>query len=169
MNEPSHILTPSQLTRRSFLQRSTVATGAALLSTLPVERFAHAAGGDELKLALVGCGGRGSGAANQALSTSNQGPVKLIATADVHEDRVASSIANLQKQHGDRVDVPKERQFMGFDAYKKAIEAADVVILATPPGFRPMQFEEAVRQGKHIFMEKPVATDAAGVRRVLAA
>ena len=169
MNEPSRILTPSQLTRRSFLQRSSVATGAALLSTLPVERFAHAAGSDELKLVLVGCGGRGSGAAGQALSTSNQGAVKLVAMADVHEDRLTSSLANLKKQHADAVDVPKERQFLGFDAFKQAISLADVVILATPPGFRPMQFEEAVRQGKNVFTEKPVATDAAGVRRFLAA
>ena len=140
MNESSNLILPSHLTRRSFLKRSTVAAGgAALLSTLPVERFAHAAGStDELKLALIGCGGRGSGAANQALSTSNQGPIKLIAMADIHEDRLASSLDNLQKQHGDQVDVPKERQFLGFDAYKKAIALADVVILSTPPGFRPM-------------------------------
>ncbi|RYD75169.1 MAG: Gfo/Idh/MocA family oxidoreductase, partial [Verrucomicrobiaceae bacterium] len=170
MNEPS-LITPVTLSRRTFIQRtSTVLGGAALISSLPVERFAHAATGtDEIKLALVGCGGRGSGAANQALNTSNLGPVKLIAVADVHEDRLKSSLSNLQKSHGDRVDVPQERQLIGFDAYKKAIELADVVILATPPGFRPMQFEEAVRQGKHVFMEKPVAADAAGVRRVLAA
>ncbi|MHA3775675.1 Gfo/Idh/MocA family protein [Verrucomicrobiota bacterium sgz303538] len=170
MNEPSHI-TPVTFSRRTFIKRtSTAVGGAALLSTLPVERFAHAATGtDEIKLALVGCGGRGSGAANQALSTSNLGPVKLVAVADVHEDRLKSSLSNLQKTHGDRVEVPEDRQFLGFDAYKKAIELADVVILATPPGFRPMQFEEAVRQGKNIFMEKPVAADAAGVRRVLAA
>lgn len=170
MNEPS-LITPVTLSRRTFIKRtSTAVGGAALLSTLPVERFAHGASGtEELKLALVGCGGRGSGAANQALNTSNLGPVKLIAVADVHEDRMQTSLKNLQKTHGDRVDVPQERQLLGFDAYKKAIELADVVILATPPGFRPMQFEEAVRQGKHVFMEKPVAADAAGVRRVLAA
>src|SRR4051812_3276930 len=170
MPEPSTIIIPSQLTRRGFLKRSSsVAGAAALVGTLPVARFAHAASSDEIKLALVGCGGRGSGAANQALSTSNQGPVKLIAMADIHEDRMQSSLGNLQKQHGDSVDVPKERQFLGFDAFKHAIELADVVILATPPGFRPMQFEEAVRQGKNIFTEKPVATDAPGVRRFLAA
>lgn len=170
MNEPSSIILPSQLGRRAFLKRSSLAAGgAALISTLSAERFAHAAGSDEIKLALCGCGGRGSGAAHQALSTSNQGPVKLIAMADIHPDRLESSLANLTKQHADQIDVPKERQFLGFDAYKKAIELADVVILSTPPGFRPMMFEEAVRQGKNIFMEKPVATDAAGVRRVLAA
>jgi myo-inositol 2-dehydrogenase/D-chiro-inositol 1-dehydrogenase len=170
MNEPS-IITPSTLSRRSFIKRtSTVAGGAAILSTLPIERFAHAATGtEEIKLALVGCGGRGSGAANQALSTSNLGPVKLVAVADVHEDRLKGALNNLKKTHGDSVDVPQERQLIGFDAYKQAISQADVVILATPPGFRPMQFEEAIRQGKHVFMEKPVAADAAGVRQVLAA
>ncbi len=171
MNESSSIIVPTNLTRRSFLKRSSAAAGgAALLSALPVERFAHAATGtDELKLALVGCGGRGSGAADQALSTSNQGPVKLVAMADVHEDRLKGSLANLEKVHGNQVDVPQERQFLGFDAYKQAIALADVVILATPPGFRPLMFEEAVKQGKNIFTEKPVATDAAGVRRFLAA
>jgi predicted dehydrogenase len=89
--------------------------------------------------------------------------------ADIHEDRLQSSLNNLQKQHQDRVDVPKERQFLGFDAYKQAIALADVCILSTPPGFRPIHFEAAVAAGKNIFMEKPVASDAAGVRRVLAA
>jgi hypothetical protein len=170
MNEPSKIITPETLSRRTFLKRtSTAVGGAALLGTLPVARFAHAAGTDELKLALVGCGGRGSGAANQALNTSNLGPVRLVAAADVHEDRLKGALANLQNTHGDRAEVPKEHQYLGFDKYKEAIAQADVVILATPPGFRPMQFEEAVRQGKHVFMEKPVASDAPGVRRVLAA
>ena len=144
--------------------------GGALLGAIAPERFAHAASGtDEIKIALIGCGGRGSGAANQALSTYPLGPVKLVAVADVHEDRLKGSLANLQKEHGARVDVPAERQFMGFDAYKKAIETCDVAILTTPPGFRPMMFEEAVKQGKNVFMEKPVASDAAGVRMVLAA
>ncbi len=133
-------------------------------------RSAHAAGDDEIKIALIGCGGRGSGAANQALRT--QGKVKLIAVADAFEDRLQNSLNQLSREDGikDRIDVPKERQFVGFDAYQKAIDAGpDLVILATPPGFRPVHFEAAVKAGKHIFMEKPVATDAPGVRRVLAA
>ncbi len=84
--------------------------------------------------------------------------------ADVHEDRLAGSLNNLKKTHADRVDVPPERQFLGFEGHKKALAECDVAILGTPPGFRPMQFEEAVAQGEHVFMEKPVAADAAGVR-----
>ena len=171
MNQEPRIITPQQVTRRSFLQRGSAALGgAALVGALSPARFAlGASGGDEIKLAIVGCGGRGSGAANQALSTSNLGPVKLVAAADVHEDRMQSSLANLQKQHGEKANVAKENQFLGFDSYKKAISMADVVILSTPPGFRPMMFEEAVKQGKHVFMEKPVATDGTGVRKGLAA
>lgn len=166
MNPPSKIV-PVTLPRRSFLKR---AGAVAAVSALPVERFAFgASNNDTLKLAWIGCGGRGSGAANQALNTSNLGPVKLIAMADVHEDRLNSALANLQKTHPESVDVPKERQFLGFDGYKKAMADADVVILSTPPGFRPVHFEEAVKQGKHIFMEKPVASDANGVRHILAA
>src|SRR4051794_41843447 len=108
MNEPSRILTPSQLTRRSFLQRSSVATGATLLSTLPVERFAHAAGSDELKLVLVGCGGRGSRAANQALSTSHQGAGKRVSMGDVHEDRPTHPLPHLKKKHAHAGDGPEE-------------------------------------------------------------
>lgn len=170
MNNSSDI-TPVTFSRRNFLRTTSGAmAGGAVLSALAPERFAHAASGtDELKIALVGCGGRGSGAASQALSTGALGPIKLVAMADVHADRLKGSLDNLTKSHGALVDVPPERQFDGFDGYKKAISACDVVILATPPGFRPPMFEEAVRQGKHVFMEKPVATDAAGVRKVLAA
>jgi len=155
------------LNRRSFLQTTSTVVGSALVGALSVERAAHAEGSDEIKIALIGCGGRGSGAANQALSTD--GKVKLIAMADAFTDRMNGSLSELQRAKGDKVQVPEENKFIGFDAYKKAIALADVVILATPPGFRPIHFEEAVRQGKHIFMEKPVATDAPGVRRVLAA
>lgn len=155
------------ITRRSFLETSGTVVGGALLGGLAIDRSAHAAGSDQLKLVLVGCGGRGSGAASQALSTS--GDVKLVAVADIHEDRMASSLSNLRRQHPDKVDVKPEHEFLGFDAYKKAIAMADVVILATPPGFRAMMFEEAVKQGKNIFTEKPVCVDAAGFRRFMAA
>jgi predicted dehydrogenase len=156
---------PNQLPRRDFLK--TAAAGSAL-AALPVERFAHAAEKNgPLKLAMVGCGGRATGAANQALKTSPD--VKLVAVAELFEEKVQKALQNLSVQHGTRVDVPKERIFLGFEGYKQAIAACDVVILATPCTFRPMMFEEAVKQGKHIFMEKPVALDAIGVRRVLAA
>jgi myo-inositol 2-dehydrogenase / D-chiro-inositol 1-dehydrogenase len=168
MNTPNTQQLESNLTRRDFLRRtSTALAGASVLGSLSVDRAAFAAGSDTLKLALVGCGGRGSGAASQALSTA--GPVKLVAMADVFQDNLERSLKNLTDKHADKVDVPPDRQFVGFDAYKQAIALADVVVLATPPGFRPMQFEEAVKQGKHVFTEKPVATDAPGVRRFLAA
>ena len=159
---------PAETSRRDFLKKtSTAVVGGTLLSGLSIERVAHAAGDDTLRIALIGCGGRGSGAADQALSTA--GNTKLVAMADAFADRLDDSLKNLKKQHSDKVQVADDNKFVGFDAYKHAIALADVVILATPPGFRPIHFEEAVRQGKHIFMEKPVATDAPGVRRVLAA
>ncbi|MEQ1861549.1 MAG: Gfo/Idh/MocA family oxidoreductase [Chthoniobacteraceae bacterium] len=136
-------------------------------SLLAVERFAHAAGSDRLKLALVGCGGRGAGAANQALTADSN--LHLAAVADMFPDKLAVGLKSLKAAHPERANVPPDAQFTGFDAYKKAIAAADVVIFATPCAFRPMHFEEAVRQGKHVFLEKPVAVDAPGVRRVLAA
>jgi myo-inositol 2-dehydrogenase / D-chiro-inositol 1-dehydrogenase len=164
------IISASQaLSRRSFLSHTTkTVAGAAALSSLPIERFAHAASpGETLKIALVGAGGRGKGAANQALSTGES--VKLVAIADVHADRLKAGVKELGDKHNHKVEVPEDHQFLDFDGYKKAIALADVVILATPPGFRPMQFEEAVRQGKHVFTEKPVAVDGTGVRRFLAA
>jgi predicted dehydrogenase len=153
-------------TRRNFISNSGVAVGGAVLGSLAIQRSAFAAGSDELKIALIGCGGRGSGAAGQALSVPGN---KLVAMADAFQDRLDGSLNALKKDHGSVIDVPPERQFVGLDAYKKAIALCDVAILTTPPGFRPLHFEEAVRQGKNIFMEKPVATDGAGIRRVLAA
>ncbi len=160
---------PAPPSRREFLKTSTVAAvGGALAGSLSVARSAHAAGDDQIKIALVGCGGRGTGAANQALSTS--GNVKLVAMADAFEDRLNGSLNALMAEKKDRVDVPKERQFVGFDAYKQVLATdVDLVILATPPGFRPIHFDAAVKAGKHVFMEKPVAVDAPGVQMVLAA
>jgi len=142
-----------------------MATGALVGG---LARTVHAAGDDTIRIALIGCGGRGTGAAGQALSTS--GPVKLVAMADVFEDRLQGSLQQIASKHAGRIDVPKERQFVGFDAYQRALAAdVDMVILATPPGFRPLHFPAAVEAGKHVFMEKPIAVDAPGVRAVLEA
>ncbi|GGZ16425.1 oxidoreductase [Echinicola pacifica] len=153
--------------RRDFLKTTALVTGGAMVSpfTLP---GAYAAGSDEIKVALIGCGGRGTGAAFQAFGTDKN--IKLVAMADAFRDRLDSSYEALSKKIGtEKVVVSEDKKFVGFDAYKDAIKEADVVLLATPPGFRPMHFEEAVRQGKHVFMEKPVATDANGIRKVIAA
>ena len=165
-NFQSH-LTPSSQSRREFLKASAVA-GAALAGTLATPRPGYAAENNTVKIALVGCGGRGTGAAAQALSTKGQ--TVLWAVADVFEHRQESSLQNLSKQKNSQIDVPKERRFIGFDAFKKAIDSLDkgsVVILATPPAFRPIHFEYAVQKGVHVFMEKSFAVDAPGIRRVL--
>jgi predicted dehydrogenase len=152
--------------RRQFLK-----TGAtAMAAGLPIARSAHAAGSDVIRLAFIGCGGRGTGAAKQALSTS--GPVKLVAMADMFGDRIESSLKNLLKDDAirARIDVPPERRFTGFDAYRKAIDCGvDMVLLTTTPHFRPLHYAAAVAAGKHVYMEKPVAVDAPGVRAVMAA
>ena len=155
--------------RGEFLKRSTAAAaGATLAANLSIARSAHANGSDTIKIALVGCGGRGTGAAVNALRTKTT--VKLVAMADAFSDRVASSVKAIQTQCPDRVDVPEERRFAGLDAYRMAIESGvDVVLICGPPGFRPAKFEAAVQAGKHVFMEKPLATDTVGVRRVMAA
>ncbi|MFK8113271.1 MAG: Gfo/Idh/MocA family oxidoreductase [Rubripirellula sp.] len=152
--------------RRTFLKTSTVAAaGAALTST--IAKTAHAAGSDEIRFVLIGCGGRGSGAAKQIMNT--KGNVKLVAVADPFMVKAKGALKGLSKGENEKkVDVPAERIFLGLDGYKKAIDVdCDLVIIATPPGFKPQQFEYAVSKGRHIFMEKPVASDAVGVRRVL--
>lgn len=148
--------------RRFFIKTGTFAGAAAAMPALS----AQTSSSDEIRVALVGCGGRGTGAAAQSLNVKG---TRLVALADAFGDKVEGTYKRLKKQYGDRVDVPKERQFVGFDAYKDAIAAADVVLLCTPPGFRPMQFEHAIAQGKHVFMEKPVAVDGPGIRKVIAA
>ena len=157
--------------RRSFVKSSAVAAGGVLLSPLAAQAGYFSSVDDTIKIALVGCGGRGTGASVQALSTKEN--VKLVAMADAFRDRLDKSYENILNQEtydaSVKVDVKDENKFVGFEAYKEAIDMADVVILATPPGFRPIHFEYAVEQGKHIFMEKPVATDVPGIRKVLAA
>ena len=152
--------------RRDFLQTSTTAAlSAAAVAQLSLTSGVYAAGDDVIKVGLVGCGGRGTGAAGQALST--EGNVKLVAMGDAFADSLNGSLNNL-KGHGDRVAVDNDHKFVGFDAYKQVIDSGvDLVILATPPGFRPTHFEYAVSKGKNVFMEKPVAVDGPGVRKVL--
>lgn len=152
--------------RREFLKASALVAGGVMLNGVAFAGGgAHSSVDDTIKIALIGCGDRGTGAAVQALSTKQN--LKLVAMADAFQDRLDASYKLLADKFKDKVDVPQDRRFIGFDAYKKAIALADVVLLVTPPGFRPMHFEEAVNQGKHIFMEKPVAVDSPGVRRVL--
>jgi predicted dehydrogenase len=155
--------------RRNFLKTSSLlVAGGAVASQLNVARAAHSFGSDTIKIGLIGAGGRGTGAAAQAMNT--EGSVKLVAIGDVFPDRVQAAYRGLKSQHGDKVEVTKEKMFDGIDAYAKVLETdCDLVILATPPGFRPQHFEAAINAGKHVFMEKPVATDAPGVRRVLKA
>lgn len=172
LNDAAH---SNNNSRRDFVKQSTLLAGGILAAPLLSSANFFSGSNDVIKIALVGCGGRGTGAAMQALSTKQN--VKLVAMADAFRDNLDScykelSADNIGETGGNlkaRLDVPEERKFAGFDAYQKAIALADVVILATPPGFRPIHFEEAVKQGKHIFMEKPVATDPAGIQKVLAA
>jgi predicted dehydrogenase len=158
---------PTQTTRREFLRTSSAAlTGAALAGA--IARPGYAGEYNTVKVALIGCGGRGTGAAAQALST--RGPTKLFAMADVFPHRLQGSLGNIKQGHESQIEVPPDRQFIGMDAYKKAIdslEKGDLVVLATPPAFRPIHFEYAVRKGLHVFMEKSFAVDAPGIRRVL--
>ena len=155
------------LSRRNFVKRTTLATTGILSSGLPVGAVANVNGNKKLKIALVGCGGRGTGAIVQALQADEN--TELIAMADAFQDRVEKSLKAVQ-EHFDgvmKIKIKPKNLFSGFDAYKKAIDLADVVILTTPPGFRPYHFEYAIENGKHVFMEKPVATDPVGVRKVL--
>ena len=159
----------SALNRRSFIKNSALVTGGLIASSLPISASAYVAGKDDIKVAVIGCGGRGTGAASQAMKADSK--VKIVAMAEAFKDRLDDSYDNLMKAHGEsgQLMVEDKHKYIGFDAYKKAIDQADVVILTTPPGFRPFHFEYAVQQGKHVFMEKPVATDAFGIRKVLKA
>ena len=155
----------SQSNRRSFLMNAGAA--AATVASVDLAHVAHAAGSDIIKVGLVGCGGRGTGAAEQALAADKN--VRLVAMGDAFSDYLENSHAALKSSpHSDRVDVPADRRYVGFDAYKNVIDQVDVVLLTTPPFFRPMHLEYAVGKGIHSFVEKPVATDSAGVRKVLA-
>ena len=137
-----------QSNRRRFLKTG---GAAAAVASLPVATHAQVAGQSEIKVALVGCGGRGTGAVSQTLNVEGS---KLVAVADAFPDKAKAVVDNIKGRFKEKVDVPDARVFSGWDAYKKAIEFADMVILTTPPGFRPEMFEYAVSKGKHVFMEK---------------
>ncbi|MBU6178341.1 MAG: Gfo/Idh/MocA family oxidoreductase, partial [Verrucomicrobia bacterium] len=165
----------SPVSRRTFVAGS-VAAGAA--AALPAELCAQVAGSDAVKVGLIGLGGRGSGAIVQNLTASDS--ARLIAVADAFQDKIdgggkrAAGLPKIQEQiekmgKSAQIDVPKSRQYAGFDAYKGVIDECDLVVIATPPGFRPIHFEYAVQQGKHVFMEKPVCVDAWGFNKVIEA
>ncbi len=158
----------STSSRRDFLKRSgSVAAASALLAGATPR--VHAGEDNTIQVALIGCGGRGTGAAGNAMSV-DQGPVKLVAMADVFEDRLKRSFGNLQKNHADTMDVPEDRKFIGFDAYKNAMDClkpGDVAIFATPLAFRWVNFAYAVNKGLNVFMEKPITSDGPTSRRML--
>jgi len=166
----------SKPSRRDFVKQSSLLAGGIIAAPLISGANYFSGSDDVIKVALIGCGGRGTGAATQALLSKQN--VRIVAMADAFRDRLdycyKKISADDMSDYGikgnlkDKIDVPEERKFIGFDAYLKAIPLADVVILATPPGFRPIHFEEAIKQNKHVFMEKPVATDPAGIQKVLA-
>ncbi|MFO0810533.1 MAG: Gfo/Idh/MocA family oxidoreductase [Gemmataceae bacterium] len=157
-----HVSSPS---RRDFLSTAAAASTLAAAAAIP----AHAQGSDTLRVGLVGCGGRGNGAAANALRADRG--ATLYAVADAFPNKIQGCLNTLKNEFtsasAHKVDVPPERQFSGLDAYKKVIDNCDVVCLCTPPGFRPMMLRAAVEAGKHVFCEKPMAVDAPGVRSVL--
>lgn len=154
--------------RREFMKTTALAGGALATGALALPSGAYAAGNDVIRVGLIGCGGRGSGAARQALLADKN--VKLTAMGDVFEDRLNLSLNSLLQEEdvAHKIDVSKEQRFIGFDAYEKVLATdVDVVLLTTPPHFRPMHLKAAIAAGKHVFAEKPVAVDAPGVRSVL--
>jgi predicted dehydrogenase len=154
--------------RREFLKTTgTVAAAATLIGS--TARFAHAAEDNTIQVALVGCGGRGTGAAQNCLSVQN-GPIKLVAMADVFDSRLKGSWGNLSKQFPDKCDVPEDRRFVSFDGYKSAMDClkpGDIVILTTPPAFRWVHYTYAIEKGLNVFMEKPVTVDGPSSVRML--
>ncbi len=157
-----------QGTRRTFLKETGLATAAGTMLSGAM-RSVHAAEDNTIQVALIGCGGRGTGAGTNALKVDN-GPIKMVAMADVFPDKLSSSYNQLSKEFQDKVDVPEERRFIGFEAFKKAIDClkpGDVAIFATPPAFRWLHFGYAIEKGINVFMEKPVTIDGPGSRKML--
>jgi predicted dehydrogenase len=153
--------------RRDVIKTTSAAAAASVLAGIAVPHV-HAEGSNEIRVALVGCGGRGTGAAENALRVKN-GPTKLVAMADVFPERLSDSYKHLKKILPAQVDVPLDKHFIGFDAYKKAMDClrpGDVAIFATPPAFRWVHFTYAIEKGLNVFMEKPVAVDGPSCRKM---
>src|ERR1700683_2699528 len=154
--------------RREFIKNTGKLAAVSALANVAIPAV-HAAGSDVIQVALIGCGGRGGGAAANALSVK-RGPVKLVAMADIFPDRLQKDLTKLQMQFASQVDVPPERQFIGFDAYQKGVDClqpGDVAIFATPPAFRWVHFTYAIQKGLNVFMEKPLTADGPCSRRML--
>jgi len=158
---------PAILGRRDFLKSSAISTGVVALGGLDISRCAQAAGGDTLRVGMIGCGGRNTGAAAQAL-TADRG-ARLVAMGDIFMDRIRSKRQTLQSQMPQQVQVPDDACFTGFDAYQKVIELSDVVLIANGAKFHPLHAMAAVRAGRHVFVEKPHGIDPYGVRMMQAA
>jgi len=164
MTEPK-----SGASRREFLKTTGQVAAASALAGVAVPSV-HAAGGDTIGVALIGCGGRGTGAASNALAAKG-GPLKLVAMADVFKEKLDHSHDAITKEHAAKVDVPEDRRFVGFDGYQKAMDClkpGDIAIMATPPAFRWVQFARAIEKGLNCFMEKPVTVDGPTTRRMIA-
>ena len=166
-NHSDSLTNDSSESRRSFIKTGTsLAAAAGLTSTL--SRSVHAAEDNKIRVALIGCGGRGTGAAENALQVNN-GEIQLVAMADVFENRLSSSYSSLKEKFKEKVDVPKDRQFVSFDGYKQAMDTlrpGDVAILTTPPAFRWVMFKYAIEKGLNVFMEKPVTVDGPASRKM---
>ena len=160
---PSHVTT-----RREFIKTTGRLAAASAVAGMAIP-FVHAAGSDTIQVALIGCGGRGTGAADQALSTKS-GPIKLVAMADVFENRLKSSFTQLTKTNASQVEVPEDRQFIGFDGFQKAMDClkpGDVAIFATPPAFSWVHFTYAIQKNLNVFMEKPITVDGPTTRKLM--
>jgi predicted dehydrogenase len=160
--------TKKTVSRRTFLKSTGQMAAASALAGMAVPHV-HAAENNTIQVALIGCGGRGTGAAENALSVRD-GPIKLVAMADAFEDRVRRSYNGLNRRFVDQMDVPQDRRFVGFHAYKRAMDClrpGDVAIFATPPAFRWVHFGYAIKKGLHVFMEKPITVDGPSTRKFL--
>jgi predicted dehydrogenase len=167
MNSPSD--SPLSTSRRSFLKATGTVAAASALAGIKIPAV-HAAGSDGMRVALVGCGGRGTGAADNALAVTG-GSINLVAMADIFDNKLNGSFSSLKSKRANQVDVPDDRKFLGFDAYKKAFDClkpGDVAIMATPLAFRPIMFKYAIEKGLNVFMEKPLIADGPSAKTMFA-